>query len=103
MSAFEPLPRESLFTYLHVLELCSFHNFYRLTSKSSRVILHLFCEETAVVTRNVVVAVDHVEVVVAVLKGAAAALNSCCTSSDASERLFFEIQFQDWWEILDFL
>ena len=52
------------------------------------VILHLFCEENAVITGNVVVAVDDVEVVVAVVKGAAASLHSCCTSSDTSKRLF---------------
>ena len=58
-----------------------------------RVFLHLFCEENAVITGNIVVAIDDVEVVVAVVEGAAASLNSCCTSSDTSARLFYIVHF----------
>ena len=50
---------------------------------SSGVVLHLFCEETAViVTWNVVVAVDDVEVVVVVVKRASPALHSRSARSD---------------------
>ena len=58
-----------------------------------RVILHLFCEENAVITGNIVVAIDDIEVVVAVVEGAAASLNSCCTSSDTSARFFYIVHF----------
>ena len=51
---------------------------------SSGVVLHLFCEETAViVTWNVVVAVDDVEVVVVVVKRASPALHSRRARSNA--------------------
>ena len=51
---------------------------------SSGVVLHLFCEETAViVTWNVVVAVDDVEVVVVVVKRASPALHSRSARSNA--------------------
>ena len=51
---------------------------------SSGVVLHLFCEETAViVTWDVVVAVDDVEVVVVVVKRASPALHSRSARSNA--------------------
>ena len=51
---------------------------------SSGVVLHLFCEETAViVTWNVVVAVDDVEIVVVVVKRASPALHSRRARSNA--------------------
>ena len=58
---------------------------------SSGVVLHLFCEETAViVTWNVVVAVDDVEVVVVVVKRASPALHSRSARSNAPiKEIFF--------------
>ena len=58
---------------------------------SSGVVLHLFCEETAViVTWNVVVAVDDVEVVVVVVKRASPALHSRSARSNAPiQEIFF--------------
>ena len=58
---------------------------------SSGVVLHLFCEETAViVTWNVVVAVDDVEVVVVVVKRASPALHSRSARSDTPiKEIFF--------------
>ena len=56
---------------------------------SSGVVLHLFCEETAViVTWNVVVAVDDVEVVVVVVKRASPALHSRSARSNAPIEIF---------------
>ena len=58
---------------------------------SSGVVLHLFCEETAIiVTWNVVVAVDDVEVVVVVVKRASPALHSRSARSNApTKEIFF--------------
>ena len=67
----------------------SLHNFEKITNQAIGLRVILLCEENAVVTGKIVVAVDvdDVEVVVAVVEGAAATLYSCCTSSDTSERL----------------
>ena len=59
---------------------------------SSGVVLHLFCEETAViVTWNVVVAVDDVEVVVVVVKRASPALHSRSARSNAPIKEIFSV------------
>ena len=63
------------------------------TSSLSRFIEDRLCEENALITGNIVVAVvkaiDDVEVVVVVVKRAAASLHSCCSSGYTSEKYYW--------------